>query len=110
MMAVDHNQAIQASGGVAPFAWSVSSGSLPHNLSLESGSTNIANASGKPDTAQGGSGIKEVCGAPTLLRQRHLADNRDCNEIVMIARSERINTEQNGSNRRIWKPLKRVVE
>jgi len=52
MMAFDYSQAIQASGGVAPFAWSVSSGSLPHNLNLGSGSTNIANVSGKPDTAQ----------------------------------------------------------
>lgn len=34
----------------------------------------------------------------------------DCNEIVMIARSERIMTKQNGSNRLIWKPLKRVVK
>jgi hypothetical protein len=32
------------------------------------------------------------------------------NEIVMIARSERIITKQNGSNRRIWKALKRVVK
>jgi hypothetical protein len=35
---------------------------------------------------------------------------RHCNDIVMIARSVRIITEQNGSDRRIWKELKRVVK
>jgi hypothetical protein len=34
----------------------------------------------------------------------------DCNEIVMVARSERIVSKQNGSNRLICNPLQRGVE
>jgi hypothetical protein len=52
MVAFDYSQSIHASGGLAPFVWSVSSGSLPHNLSLGSSSTNTANLSGIPDTTQ----------------------------------------------------------
>jgi hypothetical protein len=36
MVMFPYSQALQASGGVAPFTWSVSAGSLPHNLVLES--------------------------------------------------------------------------
>lgn len=47
------NQTIQATGGVAPFAWKVS-GTLPHNLSLDPTTTNTVTISGTPDTvAQG---------------------------------------------------------
>jgi hypothetical protein len=52
MVAFDYSQPIQASGGVPPFAWTVSSGRLPHRLILGNGSTNTANISGIPDTAQ----------------------------------------------------------
>lgn len=52
MVAFDYTQSIQATGGVAPFAWTVSSGSLPYNLDLGTGSTNTANISGIPDTPQ----------------------------------------------------------
>jgi len=45
-------QTIQADGGVAPFSWAVSSGSLPHNLTLGSSSTNSVTISGTPDTVQ----------------------------------------------------------
>ncbi len=45
-------QTIQANGGVAPFSWAVSSGSLPHNLALGSSSTNSVTISGTPDTVQ----------------------------------------------------------
>ena len=34
MVAFNYAQSIQATGGIAPFAWSVSSGSLPNNVSL----------------------------------------------------------------------------
>jgi hypothetical protein len=44
------NQTIQASGGVAPYAWKVSSGALPHNLSLQATTTNTVTLSGTPDT------------------------------------------------------------
>jgi hypothetical protein len=48
------DQTIQASGGVAPFAWKVSSGELPHNLSLSPSTANTVTISGTPDTvAQG---------------------------------------------------------
>jgi hypothetical protein len=46
-----YNQSIQATGGVAPFAWTVISGTLPHNLSLNPSTTNMVTISGTPDTA-----------------------------------------------------------
>jgi hypothetical protein len=52
MVAFDYSQSIQATGGVAPLTWTVSSGSLPQNLKLGADSTNAANISGIPDTAQ----------------------------------------------------------
>jgi para-nitrobenzyl esterase len=47
-----YSQSIQATGGVAPFTWSVSSGALPHGLSLPSGTSNSATISGTPDRVQ----------------------------------------------------------
>jgi hypothetical protein len=46
-----YSQPIQASGGVGPFHWTVSSGTLPHNLALSSSSTSSAMISGTPDTS-----------------------------------------------------------
>lgn len=46
---VAYRQTIQASGGVAPFSWSVN-GALPHNLALHTSSTNTVTISGTPDT------------------------------------------------------------
>ena len=51
MVAFPYSQTIQATGGVAPLVWSVSSGNLPHNLNLGSGS-NTATVAGTPDTPQ----------------------------------------------------------
>src|SRR4051812_2397374 len=48
----DYRQTVQAIGGVAPFHWSVSSGALPHNVTLTSSSSNSVTTSGIPDTAQ----------------------------------------------------------
>jgi Putative Ig domain/Cep192 domain 4/Abnormal spindle-like microcephaly-assoc'd, ASPM-SPD-2-Hydin len=49
-----YSQTIQASGGVAPFTWTVSAGGLPHNVALSSSTTNTETISGTPDTpAQG---------------------------------------------------------
>ncbi len=45
---------IQASGGVAPFTWSVSSGALPHSLSLTSSTTSSVMITGTPDQVQSG--------------------------------------------------------
>ena len=45
-------QAVEASGGVAPFNWSVSSGSLPNNLMLAPSTSNSVAISGTPGTAQ----------------------------------------------------------
>jgi hypothetical protein len=47
----EYNQPIQASGGVGPFHWTVSSGTLPHNLALNSSAANTATLAGTPDTA-----------------------------------------------------------
>lgn len=49
-----YNQTIQASGGVAPFTWTVSAGALPHNLALSSSTLNTVTISGTPDTAAQG--------------------------------------------------------
>lgn len=43
---------LAANGGVAPYRWSISAGSLPHNTSLTSAGGS-ARISGTPDTAQG---------------------------------------------------------
>ena len=49
-----YEQTIQAAGGVGPFPWTVSAGTLPHNLSLGSSTTNSVAISGTPDAgAQG---------------------------------------------------------
>lgn len=45
-----YNQTIKASGGIAPFSWTISSGALPNNLSLTSSSTNFTTITGTPDT------------------------------------------------------------
>jgi hypothetical protein len=52
-----YSQTIQASGGVAPFAWTVSAGALPHNVALSNSTTNTVTISGTPDTAAQGVGF-----------------------------------------------------
>jgi len=49
MVTFPYNQTIRSSGGVAPLVWSVSSGTLPHNLNIATGTATIT---GTPDTAQ----------------------------------------------------------
>lgn len=44
-----YNQTLQTLGGVGPFTWTISAGSLPHNLSLSASTTNTATISGTPD-------------------------------------------------------------
>ena len=44
-----YSQTIQASGGVAPYTWTVTAGTLPHNLSLATSATNSATLAGTPD-------------------------------------------------------------
>jgi hypothetical protein len=46
-----YSQTIQAGGGVAPFAWAVSAGTLPNKLIFAPGGGNTATISGTPDTA-----------------------------------------------------------
>ena len=46
-----YSQPIQAHGGIGPFHWAVSSGTLPHNLALSGSSTSTVMISGTPDTA-----------------------------------------------------------
>lgn len=47
---VQYNEVIQATGGVAPYHWSVSAGTPPHNLQLNQSNTNTDTISGTPDT------------------------------------------------------------
>ncbi|HLJ29093.1 MAG TPA: Ig domain-containing protein [Candidatus Angelobacter sp.] len=47
-----YNQTIQASGGVAPFVWTISSGSLPHGVTLAASTTNAVTVAGVPDTVE----------------------------------------------------------
>jgi hypothetical protein len=47
-----YSQDIQATGGVAPFTWVISAGTLPHNLSLDNSTTSTVTISGTPDTQQ----------------------------------------------------------
>jgi hypothetical protein len=49
-----YSQTLQATGGVAPFTWTVSAGALPHNVALSSSATNVVTISGTPDTAAQG--------------------------------------------------------
>jgi len=48
---VAYDQMIKATGGVAPFTWTVTSGTLPHNVSLSNTPTTTATVSGTPDAA-----------------------------------------------------------
>jgi hypothetical protein len=54
VIGIPFNQTIEATGGVAPFAWKVSSGALPHNLSLIPTTTETVSISGTPDIASQG--------------------------------------------------------
>ncbi len=47
-----YTQSIQGTGGVAPFSWSILSGSLPHLLALQPSSANSVTISGTPDVPQ----------------------------------------------------------
>src|SRR5690242_17062291 len=47
---IAYMQTVHASGGVGTLVWSVKSGSLPHNLELTAGPSNVATISGTPDT------------------------------------------------------------
>ena len=47
-----YTQTIQATGGAAPFNWTVSTGSLPHALALSASSSSSVTISGTPDTMQ----------------------------------------------------------
>jgi Putative Ig domain len=52
-----YNQTIQATGGLAPFAWTVSAGTPPAGLHLGNSTTNSVALSGTPTTAQSNVGF-----------------------------------------------------
>jgi len=52
MIGTPYSVQVQATGGTAPFAWSVSAGALPDNLTLASSSSNSVTISGTPDRVQ----------------------------------------------------------
>jgi Putative Ig domain len=47
-----YSQTIQATGGEAPFAWSASSGNLPHSVVLGNSSSSSVAVYGTPDTVE----------------------------------------------------------
>src|SRR5579864_912536 len=49
MVTFAYTQTLQATGGVSPFAWSVSSGNLPHGLKLANSSSDSVIITGTPD-------------------------------------------------------------
>ncbi len=49
-----YTETIQANGGVAPFAWGMTSGALPHSLVLGSSSSDSLTISGTPDMVESG--------------------------------------------------------
>lgn len=49
IVASPYSQTIEASGGVAPFSWTISAGALPDNLSLANSTTNSVTIVGTPD-------------------------------------------------------------
>jgi hypothetical protein len=51
MATFEYTQTLQATGGVSPFSWSVSSGNLPHGLTLANSSSNSVMITGTPDVA-----------------------------------------------------------
>jgi hypothetical protein len=54
VIGTSYDQTIQATGGAAPYVWTVSSGALPNRLSLSTSTTSTVTVSGTPDTvAQG---------------------------------------------------------
>ena len=54
--------------------------------------------------------IRPLGGWFAETRDEWVGAMRHCNEIVMVARSKRIVSKQNGSNRLICNPFKRGVE
>lgn len=67
---IAYSQTLAAVGGATPYTWSVSSGSLPHNLTLNSSSGAIG---GTPDTAGTSSFTVTVTGADTLSASASLS-------------------------------------
>ncbi len=49
-----YTESIQANGGVAPFAWGITSGALPHSLALGSTASDSLTISGTPDMVRSG--------------------------------------------------------
>jgi para-nitrobenzyl esterase len=47
-----YGRTVQATGGVAPFSWALTSGALPHGLALGTSSNNSVTISGTPDRVQ----------------------------------------------------------
>lgn len=54
MVGFPYQQTVQATGGLAPYSWKVSSGALPQGLALSESTTNSVAITGTPDTVQAG--------------------------------------------------------
>src|SRR5882762_9085355 len=52
MVGTPYSKTIQATGGVAPFTWVISAGTLPSGLNLDNSTTSTLTISGTPDTQQ----------------------------------------------------------
>ena len=52
-----YSQTIQATGGIAPFTWNITSGALPHGVALPGSTGNSVAISGTPDRVQSSVGF-----------------------------------------------------
>jgi hypothetical protein len=84
MVTFPYSQTIQATGGVGPFDWSVTSGGLPHHLALAISSTNSVALSGTPDSAETASFAIQVRDAKGQSATKTLAINIAANGSLQV--------------------------
>ena len=93
MVAFPYSQAIEANGGVAPFAWRVSSGSLPGSVNLSQSSTNSVTVSGTPGAAETASFTVQVKDASSQVStQAYTVNIANTGSVQMQALTGQVST------------------